>query len=120
MSKARAIVENLLEGEEIDPKKFVSRSTKRRYYNIVFFQGMEQSSEWFDYLDEHGEQKTLEALADSHDTGGEHQSGPVPNYGSHDEVYTGDHDGHRYILSYNRGLGCIGLDRIEDEFIQQK
>jgi hypothetical protein len=120
MSNAPAIVSSLLEDEELDAKKFVQRNTKRRFYSIVFFQGGEQAQEWFDLLDEQGEQKALELMADAHDmsdVGGEHESSPVPNYGSHDDVYTGDYEGHRYILSYNRALGCIGLDRIEDEFI---
>jgi hypothetical protein len=123
MSKAAAIVSTLLESDEIDPKAFVQRKTKRRFYSIVFFQSGEQAREWFDLMDEQGEQKALELLADGYDmmdVGGEHESSPVPSYGSHDDVYTGDYEGHRYILSYNRALGCIGLDRIEDDFIRNE
>lgn len=122
MSNATDIVDALLETDEIDPKAFVRRQTHRVYYSIVFLQNTPEAREWFDYIDEHGEQKALELLADTYDwseMGGEHEPRPVPSYGSADDTYTGDHEGHRYILSYNRGLGYVGLDRIEDEFTQR-
>lgn len=123
MSNAEAIVDALLETDQVDPKSFVSRGTRRVFYSIVFLQSTPEAYEWLARIDSEGEQKTLELLADTydyHDMGGEHEASPVPNYGSHDEVYTGDHDGHRYILSYNTGLDTVGLDRIEDEFIQHE
>lgn len=119
MSNASTIVDALLEADEIDPKRFVQRQTHRVFYNIVFLQSTPEAQEFLGVIDDYGEQKALEMLADTydyHDMGGEHEPSPVPNYGSHDDVYTGDHDGHRYILSYSRGLGTVGLDRIEDEF----
>jgi hypothetical protein len=122
MSNASAIVDALLENDEIDPKKFVQRQTHRVFYSIVFLQSTPEAREYIDYIDEQGEQKTLELMADAYDwteMGGEHEAHPVPSYGSADDVYTGDYDGHRYILSYNRGLGTVGLDRIEDEFNQR-
>jgi hypothetical protein len=119
MSNATAIVDTLLETDEADPKTFVSRNTHRVFYSIVFHQSTPEAYEWLQYIDDHGEQKALEAMADTYDgmeIGGEHEASPVPSYGSADDVYTGDYNGHRYILSYNRGLDIVGLERIEDEF----
>jgi hypothetical protein len=119
MSNATAIVDTLLEADEVDPKQFVSRKTHRVYYSLAYFQDDAYAREMFEFLDNEGEQRTLEIMADAWDrldVGGDHEARPVPSYGSHDEVYSGDYEGHRYILSYNRSLGYIGLDRVEHEF----
>jgi hypothetical protein len=120
MSNAETIVDSLLGDEDVDPKSLALSQTRRVYYSIVFLQSTPSACEWLARIEDEGEQKTLELLADTydyHDMGGEHEASSVPNHGVGDDFYTGDHNGHRYILSYNSGLSTIGLDRIEDEFL---
>jgi hypothetical protein len=78
---------------------------KPQWERVVFLQG-EEADEALAVLDERGEEAALSYLADWHYPG-EHETADEPGAGSSDDVYD---DGTGYRLTYNRGLGYIGLE----------
>ena len=77
------------------------------YVEVVFMQG-EDANEALNVLDEQGEAAAIDHLA-QWDNGDEGETRGTPSAGSQDVTYR---DG-RYLLTYNRALGYIGLERIE-------
>lgn len=76
-----------------------------RYERVVFAQG-DDADEPLGILDSDGEDAAIEYLAEWHNPG-EHETGDDLSHGSADDNFESD-DG--YILSWNTGLGYIGLD----------
>ena len=78
----------------------------QKYYEIVFMQG-DDAKEPLDILDDKGELAALEYLKDW-DYGDEMDHSPEEKpWGNDDDVYEKDD----YVMSYNTGLGYIGLVR---------
>ncbi len=81
-----------------------------RYEQIIFLEvdGVNgvQAQEAFGILDDDGETEAVEYLADWHNPG-EHDTRDEPGRGTADEFFESD-DG--YIMSWNDGLGYIGLE----------
>ena len=87
-----------------------------RYERIVFLQGSE-ADEALQILDEQGEQAALDYLSNWWNKG-EHEQGNEHSYGASDKIFESESlEGPKLILSYNEGLGYIGLeaDYGEDE-----
>lgn len=76
-----------------------------RYENVVFAQS-DDADEPLEILSEKGEEEAIEYLAQWHYPG-EHETNDELQAGSSDTVFESD-DG--YILTYNNGLGYIGLE----------
>jgi len=74
-----------------------------RYENVVFIQN-EEADEPLRILNSQGEEAVIDYLSQWHNPG-EHETSETPGSGGSDSVY--EKDG--YILSYNEGLGYIGL-----------
>ena len=81
-----------------------------KYERIVFLQG-EEASTALDELEAHGEEETIEYLA-QWDMGDRGEITDEPASGGNDFVYESN-DGYR--LSYNPWLGYIGLERIIED-----
>ena len=77
---------------------------------ITFMHDYEESgAEAFKILDKEGEDAVVAYLSDWHYPG-EHEVAEALAAGSSDDQY---HDGNGYVLTYNRGLGYIGLEFLE-------
>lgn len=76
-----------------------------RYERVIFFDG-EEADDVFDLIDEYGEEDAIAHLSQWHYPG-EHETSDEPGAGTSDETYE-NQDG--YIMSWNRGLGYIGLE----------
>ncbi len=81
------------------------------YYNIVF---IDESADSFvgDFLAGTVKNAVMLEYLKSWDYGNEseHSPQPEPSHGGNDEIFeSGD-----YILSWNTGLGYVGLDRVSD------
>ena len=77
---------------------------QRLYERVVFMQG-DDAQEALNILDQQGEDAAIAHLAQWHNPG-EHETSRELGAGTSDRTY--EKDG--YILSYNLGLGYIGLD----------
>ena len=76
-----------------------------RYERVVFAQ-TDDADEPLSILDSDGEDAAIEYLAEWHNPG-EHETAEELSAGSSDQTFESD-DG--YILSWNQGLGYIGLE----------
>lgn len=109
------IVSALLEDDaDIDPKDYAldKANPKWVYHEIVFMQG-EDATEPLRLLDDEGADEAIKYLA-QWDYGGENEHSPKTErpWGDADRVYhTPAPDGQTYFLTWNTGLGYIGLVR---------
>ena len=77
---------------------------------IIFAHDYEEAeSEAFRILDHDGEEAATRYLSEWHYPG-EHEVTEALAAGTSDDEY---HDGNGYVLTYNRGLGYIGLEFVE-------
>jgi len=83
----------------------------KTYYSIVFIHDYEDSTADAFLTGDMSEDQMIEYLS-QWDNGSENEHSPQdePSAGTADNTY----DNHRgYILSWNTGLGYVGLDRVE-------
>ena len=128
MSKASQLVSRLIENEDPDdysvfdeePEPPVDEVTDlidrheptMEYFDIVFLSDSE-ATEPLEILDQHGEDRAMEYLA-QWDYGGENEHSPSTRkpWGTSDHVVQTQLDnGDIYYMSYNTRLGYIGLSR---------
>lgn len=74
-----------------------------RYENVVFMQG-DDALDALNILDQRGEEMALKHLKQWHYPG-KHMKQDQPGYGEADQIYNSG----PYIMSYNTGMGYIGL-----------
>ena len=128
MSKASQLVSRLIENEDPDdysvfdeePEPPVDEVTDlidrheptMEYHDIVFMSG-DDATEALEILDQHGEDRAMEYLA-QWDYGGENEHSPSTRkpWGTSDHVVQTQLDsGDIYFMSYNQRRGYIGLVR---------
>ena len=128
MSKASQLVSRLIENEDPDdysvfdeePEPPVDEVTDlidrheptMEYHDIVFMSG-DDATEALENLDQHGEDRAMEHLA-QWDYGSENEHSPATRkpWGTSDHVVQTQLDnGDIYYMSYNTRLGYIGLSR---------
>lgn len=78
----------------------------KKVYERIFFAQDHQAEEALAILEHKGEEAAVEHLSQWHFPG-EHETEDYPSHGKADTVYRTP-DG--YILSYNTGIGYIGLE----------
>lgn len=85
------------------------------YRNIVFLQG-DEADEALNILDEDGTEAAFNHLLDTYEgTGPDDYTDDEP-WGESDDIEDFEtRDGAKYVLSYNAGLGYIGLTQVEEE-----
>ena len=83
--------------------------SRKQYLQIVFMQG-DDAREPLAILDKQGESAALDFLSEW-DYGDACPTNNEPNAGTSDTVYKQGN----YLLTYNTGLGYIGLDRVTEE-----
>lgn len=77
------------------------------YYERIFFAQGEEADELLEYIDEHGEEKALDYACETYDMGDGGDIMEGPSHGSSDWTFTKG----RHTLSYNNGIGYVGLER---------
>lgn len=96
----------LIDGE---PAKEHTGWLRAEHESIVFCQNDEDAAEPLRILDDQGEDAAIAFLAQWHNPG-EHETSEGSQAGDSDQQYS---DGSGYVLSYNLGLGYIGLEYCE-------
>lgn len=82
----------------------IKKVTHKCYEHVVFLEGYE-AEYVFEILDNEGYDTTLGYLTKMHNVG-THDGSSEPSFGTDDETYVVG----KYIMSWNRKLGYIGLD----------